>query len=176
MIKSLESEIVARLAAKVAALPTQAYPDNPDTFSLMSKAGMILVHYGGSTYGPLLSTDPVVQERRTSWNIVIVVRNLREHTGAYEVLDAVRAAIIGWKPSDGDKAIPVKEEYINETSGIWQYGITIEIPTISVEEKEAEVLPVLKHLTMVDTFDTTEIYAPEEPDKPDEEPTEPEGE
>lgn len=164
LISDLENEIVARLNDKIKTIPTEPYPEKPETFTLKHKTGTVLVHYAGSNYGKLLSTDPIVQERRTSWGLIVVMRNLRRGNdgaalGAYAALDAVRIAITGWKPSGGKKAIPVKDGFEDENGGIWQYALTVEIPVMAVEVADDEVLPLLKRLTALDDISnqTTEV-------------------
>ena len=124
-LKDTENAIILRLQAQVTTVPTEGFPEKPEQYQLKHKSGVLLVSYAGSKYSQPSQGNAVVQDRRQEWDIVLVFRNLREHTGAYDILDSVRSALTGYVLSaEYTGMYPVREEFISEVSGIWQYGIT----------------------------------------------------
>lgn len=158
LLNDLEAGIIARLTAMIPDLPVMPLPE----FShLNHKVGTILTHYAGSSYSKPMSTDPVFQDRRTKWEIIVVMRALRGSTGTHAALDAVRLAMTGWQLAGCGKTIPVEEEFGGENGGIWQYTLTVEIPVVNLEQEEAETLPLLARLTAdYGTYGTEEIPEP----------------
>ncbi len=124
-LKDIENAIIMRLQAQVTTVPTEGFPEKPEQYKLRHKDGVLLVSYSGSKYSQPSQGNAVVQDRRLEWDIILVFRHLREHTGAYDILDAVRTALTGHILSaEYTGMYPVQEQFISEVSGIWQYGIT----------------------------------------------------
>lgn len=158
MIQTVENAIVDRLKANISDLKIEGFPEKPSEYRLMHSKGAILVHYQGSKYSSLKSTDPVVQERTLTFGITVVVRRLRKQSGAYAYIEAVRQALTGYKIPGCTKMYPTSEEFISEHGGIWQYGLSFSMRTLAVEVGEDEQLPSLTNVT-VDSgeYGTTEV-------------------
>lgn len=149
-ILEIEREIIARLKEKIQNVAIEAFPEKPAEFRLIHPKGALLVHYAGSDFLEPKTTDIVYQERRVQFAVTVVMRHLRTHEGAYAYLDAVRIALAGFQLPGCTKMYPVKEEFIGEENGIWQYGIAfvIKMPALEVGENEQAVL--LKKITTID--------------------------
>lgn len=156
MIGEIEKAIVERLAAQLAGVKVEAFPDKPDTYNMHHPKGAVLVAFGRSTYSQPRATDLVVQERRIEWDITLVMRNLRDHAGAYDVLDAVRLILTGWQPPACRKMMPVREQFLDQRQGVWTYVMTMACATTVVECAEEEDLPLLKRISTEDDFGTTQ--------------------
>ena len=53
-----------------------------------------------------------------------------------EVLDLVKQNLCGFKIAGCSKLTPIKEGFLSETTGIWQYEISFTLSTPSVEDLE----------------------------------------
>jgi hypothetical protein len=135
--REYEAAIVRQLEKKIAQVPAEPYPDNPQSYRLKHSAGVLLVRYDGARYAESRVEGLVQQERQLRFQVVIVSRNLRgqkAHHGAYEMLDAVRAALTGYVPEgETNPLFPVRESFISEVGGIWQYGIEFALNTVYTE-------------------------------------------
>lgn len=156
MIGEIETAIVERLAERLTGVKVEAFPDKPDTYKMHHPKGVVLIAFGRSTYSQPRATDLVVQERRIEWDITLVMRNLRDHAGAYDVLDAVRLILTGWRPPACRKMMPVREQFLDQKQGIWTYVLTVAHATTVVECAEEEDLPLLKRINTEDEFGTTQ--------------------
>lgn len=160
MIREIEASIVARLDAALDKLHVEAFPDKPESFKLTHPAGAVLVAYGREVYSKPRDIALVVQDRRIEWDISILTRNLRSHVGAYDVLDAVRMVLTGWRTEGCSKLIPVRAEFIDQSQGVWTHMLTMSHSIPTVECHEEEDLPVLKRVNTADPFGTTDTEIP----------------
>lgn len=132
-IKDLESAIVNKLKAALPNLLVEAYPDNPSSFKMIHPKGAVLVHYSGSKFNPSLFEEVIVQERKLTYDLIILNRSLRGNSGIYETMDKIREALTGFQYDDTTKFYPIDEEFILEENGLWQYGMRFESFTKHVE-------------------------------------------
>lgn len=156
MIGEIEAAIVGRLAAQLTGVRVEAFPDKPDTYNMHHPKGVVLVAFGRSTYSPPRAIDLVVQERRIEWDITLLMRNLRDHAGAYDVLDAIRLVLTGWRTSGCGKLMPVREQFLDQRQGVWTYVLTLAHSVTTVECAEEEDLPLLKRINTADDFGETQ--------------------
>jgi phage gp37-like protein len=157
LITEIEDALIARLKSKVPQLQVDSFPDKPSEFRLLHPKGAILVRYQGSKYSEPQTMGAVVQGRAVEFDIILVMRNLRDHAGIYAHLDAVRLALTGYRVPGCEKFYLTREEFIDETDGIWQYGIRVATELPNVELPEDEVLPLLKKATATDQYGTAEV-------------------
>ncbi|MFN8682779.1 Gp37 family protein [Paracoccus sp. P2] len=172
MIGEIEKAIVERLAGRLTGVKVEAFPDKPDTYTMHHPKGVVLVAFGRATYSAPKTIDLVVQERRIEWDITLLMRNLRDHAGAYDVLDAVRLVLTGWRTSGAGKLMPVREEFLDQKQGVWTYVLTMAHTIPAVECAEEEDLPLLKRVNTTDDYGTTQA-PPADPDEggnPEDEP------
>ena len=132
-IKDLESAIVNTLKEALPDLLVEAYPDNPSSFKMIHPKGAVLVHYSGSKFNPSLFEEVIVQERKLTYDFIILSRSLRGNSGIYETMDKIREALTGFQYDDTTKFYPIDEEFILEENGLWQYGMRFETFTKHVE-------------------------------------------
>lgn len=156
MIGEIETAIVGRLAGRLTGVKVEAFPDKPDTYTMHHPKGVVLVAFGRATYSAPKTIDLVVQERRIEWDITLLMRNLRDHAGAYAVLDAVRLVLTGWRTNGCGKLMPVREQFLDQKQGVWTYMLTMAHTIPAVECAEGENLPLLKRINTVDDYGTTQ--------------------
>lgn len=156
MICEIEEAIVARLAGSLDKLHVASFPDKPDAFKMSHPNGAVLVAYGREVYSKPRDLSLVVQERKIEWDISILTRNLRTHVGAYDVLDAVRMLLTGWRTEGCSKLMPVRAEFIDQNQGVWTHVLTMTHTITTVECHEEEDLPALTRVNTADDYGTTD--------------------
>lgn len=156
-IAEIEQAIIERLKAKVQGVLVEGFPEKPYEFNLLHSKGALLVRYVGSRFSEPEATDLIVQTRRIEFEVVVVMRHLRTHEGAYSYLDAVRIALTGYKIPGCSKMYPVREEFISEEAGIWQYAITFAMTAPAFEIDEAEQPVLLRKITTIDGYGTVVV-------------------
>ncbi len=135
-IRDVENSIINKLKESFPNFLVQGFPEKPQEFILLHPIGAILVHYRGGNYSNTDAINFISQEKKLEFAITIVTRNLRSNNGAYEVLDLVKQNLCGFKIAECSKLTPVKEGFLSETTGIWQYEISFTLSTPSVENLE----------------------------------------
>lgn len=155
-IEDIEQGIIGRLKDKITGVAIEGFPERPSEYNLLHAKGALLVRYAGSSFSEPRATDIIYQHRRVEFEVTVVMRHLRSHEGAYAYLDAVRIALTGYRPYPNcEKMYPVKEEFIGEDAGIWQYAITFAMTMPAIEVDEDEQLPLLKKITAIDDYGET---------------------
>lgn len=144
MIAEMEDAMVALLTAKLPDLKVEAFPDKPEAYRLTHAHGAVLVGYSGSR---LNSADVLAgnnQKRRIEFQLVVKVRSLRKHAGAYAVLDAVRTALSG-QNIRGARFFPTREQFEDVTNGVWTYlaVYAADIPWVSQAQFPDDVAQAL---------------------------------
>ena len=135
-ISDIENSIIEKLKPNFSNLLVQGFPEKPQEFTLLHPVGAVLVHYRGGNYSNADAINFISQDKKMDFAITIVTRNLRSNNGAYEVLDKIKQGLCGFKIAGCSKLTPVKEGFLSEISGIWQYEITFSLSTPSVEDLE----------------------------------------
>ncbi len=103
---------------------------------MLHPVGAILVHYRGGNYSNTDALGFISQDKKMDFAITVVTRNLRSNNGAYEILEKIKQVLCGFKILGCSKLTPVKEGFLCEISGIWQYEITFTLATPSIEDLE----------------------------------------
>lgn len=135
-IRNIENTLVDKLKEKFPKFMVQGFPEKPQEFILLHPIGAILVHYYGANYTNSNDIFIISQDRKLEFAITIVTRNLRDNEGAYETLEKVKHVLCGYKISGCTKLQPIKENFISESNGIWQYELRFTLTTPSIEEME----------------------------------------
>lgn len=143
-ISSVEQAILGRLADTIEGLAIESFPNNPETYQLKHPLGAVLVRYDASAFSPAADTAGSWQTRAMSWEIMAVSRNLRNKGGLYDMLDAIRESLAGYE-IDGERLMPKKDEFVNESAGIWSHRIVFDLPmpTPAIPDSDFES-PTLK--------------------------------
>lgn len=120
-IEHMENQIIDRLQSLITDLRIEGFPENPSEYPLVHSNGAILVHYQGSEFLPTKAGNEIIQTCKIRFGITVVIKHLRTHTGAYHYLDAIREYLTGYQSPGYTKLYPIREEFISEQNGIWQY-------------------------------------------------------
>lgn len=140
LIGYIESEIIDKIQNKIPELHVEGFPDKPSEFRLTHPKGAILVHYQGANYSQSESLGYIVQDKKLEFSITIITRDLRSCHGAYVYIDFIRNLLTGYKPENCSKMQPVKEQFISENAGIWQYAINFTLTTPNIEGRRDMLL------------------------------------
>lgn len=132
-IRNIENAIIERLQTSFPEILVDGFPDKPSEFILLHPVGALLVHYQGSNYTTTQALGFVTQVNQKEFSITIVTRNLRNNNGAYEYLDKVKAELSGFQIDECTSLIPIKDFFISENKGIWQYGINFTLKTQNIQ-------------------------------------------
>ena len=132
-IRNIENSIIQKLKDSFPEVLVQGFPDKPSEFILLHPIGALLVHYQGRNYTNSNALGIISQENKKEFAITVVTRNLRANQGAYEYIDNVKAVLTGFQPDECSKLMPLKDYFISENSGIWQYGINFSLTTTNIQ-------------------------------------------
>ena len=125
-LDSIETAMVERLKAAMPRLMVQGFPDRPDHFHCTHPVGVALVCYRGSAFGAPVGAGAIQQERTLRFEITLMVRNLRDHGGAYEHLEAARMALMAWVPIPGFQGCWIEQDgFVHQAEGLWQWRLMV---------------------------------------------------
>lgn len=156
-IGEIEKAIIERLKAKIDNVQIEGFPEKGTEYPLLHHKGAILVVYAGANYSEPKTIEAVVQERKMQFDLYVLLRNLRFHEGAYEMLEKVRLALTGFRPKGASKMYPVREAFVDYENGIWYYVISFVVNVPAIEELELDELPRLKKITTIDDYGRIDI-------------------
>lgn len=132
-IREIENSIIEKLKNEFPEVKVEGFPDKPSEFILLHPIGALLVHYQGSNYTSSQALSFITQENKKEFSITIITRNLRSNNGAYEYLDRVKSVLTGFKIDECSQLMPIKDNFISENSGIWQYVINFTLTTQNIQ-------------------------------------------
>ncbi len=135
-IETIENKITDKLKSKLPDLLIESFPEKPQEFVFTHPKSAILIHYQGGNYGNLQSLNVIVQNKKMEFALTIITRNLRTNSGAYTLLEKIKSILTGFKIDGCSKMYPVKEDFLFENNGIWQYAINFELTTPSIESED----------------------------------------
>ena len=138
MIQEMQDSILTRLGEQVTGIALEAYPDEPTGYRLKHRKGAALVRYMGASFrnqslewGADAALEFLSQPgaMTLTWQVNLMMRSLKGNQGVYQKLDEIRAGLVGFKPTGGLELIPIKEGFIAEEDGIWNYFIQFRTTT-----------------------------------------------
>ena len=118
----------------------ELFPDDIANYYVKDDLGVVLVQYAGSKFESLDSVDIVQQRRAVYIALTVIARSQHDDSGALDILDKVRLAIVGFKPTNCTACHLVSEEFAGEEDGLWQYQLIIRTETWQIEQKTVENL------------------------------------
>jgi hypothetical protein len=152
MIQDREDAIIARLDREIEGARCAAVPTRLEHYKLArGRKTELFVSYRGSRPKDRGTVDLLGQARVETWDVHLVTRDLRDHTGAYRFLDAIRQRLFGWEcPGAYGPMVPDAQRFTAHHDGVWTFLSTFEHEVIAVADPDAEILPLLKRITTVD--------------------------
>lgn len=132
-----------RLWDKTQSFSVELFPDDLAHYHLTDEYGAILVQYAGSEFDSLDSSDIIQQRRKIQVALTVIARSQHQDNGALAVLDQIRLAIVGFKPTHCTPCHLISEAFAGEEDGLWQYQLMIQTETWQVEQVEKKDLAKL---------------------------------
>ena len=129
------------IEAKTERFSIELFPDDLEHYNLLDPFGAVLVQYAGSKFESLDSTDIIQQRRKVLVALTVIARSQHDDTGALEMLDQLRLAIVGFRPTNCTACSLISEEFAGEDNGLWQYQLIIQTETWQVEDRVPQNLP-----------------------------------
>lgn len=129
------------IEAKTKRFSIELFPDDLEHYNLLDPFGAVLVQYAGSRFESLDSTDIIQQRRKVLVALTVIARSQHDDTGALEMLDQLRLAIVGFRPTNCTACSLISEEFAGEDNGLWQYQLIIQTETWQVEDRVPQNLP-----------------------------------
>ncbi len=128
--------VVERLKVKLPQLAVEYFPDRPAEYRLNHPRGALLVSYLGSQFDTTVDGTYLAQPRTVKLSVTVILRQLNGKGGAVDVVDAVRQALVGFRPPDCRKVWAVSEKFLGETAGLWQYAVDLASEAMLVEDAD----------------------------------------
>lgn len=128
--------VVDRLKVKLPQLAVEYFPDRPAEYRLNHPRGALLVSYLGSQFDTTVDVTYIAQPRTVKLSVTVILRQLNGKGGAVDVVDAVRQALVGFRPPDCRKVWAVSEKFLGETAGLWQYAVDLASQAMLVEDAD----------------------------------------
>lgn len=141
-LQTNETDIIQRLESVITAVPVTALPEK--NFKFVHPKGTVLVMFTGMAPGRTIA--PGVQEVSLKYEVLILSRSLRDHTGLYPLISSALTSLLGWKPSNGsaltlDKANPTGLE-----ESAWGFSMTFSTDSVLVPCLDpAPEYPIIKN-------------------------------
>jgi hypothetical protein len=135
VVNEIEDAIVSRLSTELGSIDVRAFPSSAEEYKkLPLNKSRILVAYAGSSFSEPTNRDQIIQEQLLEFEVTIQVRNLREHDGAYTILESVYSALNGYSPCSNSRVLfAVSEKLTGYDSNVWTW-----IQTWQIRERRAE--------------------------------------
>jgi len=142
------NEILEAIRLRLASLPLAAelWPEQQREYRLNHPVGAALVGYAGAEYGHARDVGLAVQDRDMTIPVLLCFRQLNGPNGAIDMLDQVRALLLGFAPPDCTKILLQAERFAGEEARLWWYELTTGCRTLAVEDADLVEKPLLKQL------------------------------
>lgn len=106
MLQQAEQSIADRLAAAPnwpKPIRVEAWPDNPLEFGRSQMQQTVYVRFAGLNLGAVQGQrQPYVQEGTADFEIRLLVKDLRSHTGAYDLIEIIHQRLTAFRPSNSN--------------------------------------------------------------------------
>jgi len=128
-ILNIENDIISQLQGSITDLRVENFPENLAEYKLLHPKGAVLVRFQGANYDRPAEDSFVQQAGTLDFNLVLMVRGLRDKNGAYNYIDSVISALSGYNPAGCGKMYPTRVSFSGEAAGIYRYAFSFSVPT-----------------------------------------------
>ena len=132
--------IIERLKNEITDLAVERYPDKMDstTYQLIHPVGILLVGYKKSKYRRTSDMAMMAQTRSFRGFVSILTKKLNGRKETYNIVDRVRAALIGYSPTDCEPIWLDKDICAEDISDLWQHVIDFRCHTLCQQQIGAD--------------------------------------
>lgn len=145
MLAEAETAIVKRIETllKGFEVTITPFPGDSDQVPKPGRKGQVFIGYKRSRFR-VTSMLPATCEVIAEYELSLQLRDLRSHSGAYPILDAIRYALTGFIPLKGPshKCYPVQEGFVKAEDGVWYYAIIIAVAMQQIEGQSSLYEPI----------------------------------
>lgn len=152
-ISAIEAAITLRLAEPLQPLAVEPFPGDPAAYKLGSRKGAVLVVYRGSRLSKSQSTAAIAQERTLLFDLVVMVKDLRSHTGAYPVIQTLYRQLQGFKPAGAARVWIERDSFVEHEAGVWTYLVTVATRMLAIETQDGAPAPLLTVVNLEETHE-----------------------
>jgi hypothetical protein len=131
--EALESHVRAILGRADLKSAVRPFPENIRELKTPTPSGQVLISYKRSSFNLIEKDVPIRQEQTLFFDLVIQIKGLRTHTGAYALLDELRFGLMGWMSGLSAQNLPAytsDERFLDLDENLWAWSQTIAIPLI----------------------------------------------
>jgi Gp37 protein len=150
-VGTIQAQIAAQLSGYFTgaglSIPVYVFPTfDVDSWWSSSAIAFVLISYHSARLGKPMSTDSMVQERTLTYEIHVEARQTAwALTGAgsvYLLVDAIEAALTGFRPAGCRNAYFLEERFSEQDPGgrVWLYDMRLEVPTLRLKQEPAYAL------------------------------------
>jgi len=133
-------------------LAVEYFPDAPQTYRLNHPVGAVLLMFSRSRFSASTGLGRLVQPREVTFTLTVVFRKLNGAQGAVPYLDALRAALVGFRPPQCQMGLAVvSEDQLGHVAGLWQYRHEYSTQSVQIEVLPDETGTSLIHADFEDT-------------------------
>lgn len=125
------------------------FPERPSDYRLNHPKGSILIGYDGTTFDASNDISLVRQQATVHFSLTVMFRQLNGKQGALVELDKLRQLMIGFKPNHYRSCILVKDHFVGEDKGVWQYVLNLKTQSLLVQTLPDE--PTITKITLEET-------------------------
>lgn len=155
--RAVLAAVAGRLKATVTGVEVGLTPERASGWRLNHPKAALLVDYRGSRYGEPQRMGLIAQARTVQLGVNVVARSLHDAYGAVGLVDAARAALLGWTPPHCKALTAASDRFVAEEGGLWFYEIVFEAETLAIEDRGSAALPVFTRGTADYGFETEDI-------------------
>ena len=121
------------------------FPERPADYQFIHPVGAVLVAYQSSQFTAIEGLGHIAQQRNITLQLTVIGASLHGDSGALAILDEVRLAIVGFAPPNCLPCHLIREPFLSENAGAWQYALTVQTETQQVERRQPENLTTFVH-------------------------------
>ncbi len=121
------------------------FPERPADYQFIHPVGAVLVAYQSSQFTAIEGLGHIAQQRNITLQLTVIGASLHGDSGALAILDEVRLAIVGFAPPNCLPCHLIREQFLSENAGAWQYALTVQTETQQVERRQPENLTTFVH-------------------------------
>lgn len=134
LIEDIETVLIKKLQNELPELAVEAFPDNPSEYEFIHPLGAVLVQYESTQFEGDYALAFTAQPATITFAVVSLTRNLRSHSGCYDVLERIRNAILGLKIPGLEQVKQTDERFSAEEDGVWTYLQTFALKALILQQ------------------------------------------
>ena len=140
-IAAVEDAIVERLAERLPDLRVMPFPGQNTDIARIGplQKGVILAAYAGTSRAAPRPMDSILQQATVSYGLTLMLKDLRDHAGAYATIGRVLDALSGFCAIDDRPLFCTEDRFLTVTpEGIWIWLMSFSFVTWDRRVSEVE--------------------------------------